>query len=76
MRIGIHVAEANRSGLDYRGAGVNQAARIGGLAGGEEILVSAATLAGAKRSFAESGRRTVELKGISTPVEVASIAWR
>jgi class 3 adenylate cyclase len=76
VRIGIHQAEANRIGLDYAGTGVNQASRIGGAAQGGEILVSAVTLEAARHSFAESGRRTVELKGISAPVEVASIDWR
>jgi class 3 adenylate cyclase len=75
VRIGIHQAEANRIGLDYAGTGVNQASRIGGAAKGGEVLVSAATLQAARHSFAESGRRTVELKGISAPVEVASIDW-
>jgi class 3 adenylate cyclase len=76
VRIGIHLAEANRVGLDYAGSGVNQAARIGAAASGGEILVSAATLAGARRSYGEIGRRTLELKGISALVEVASVAWR
>jgi class 3 adenylate cyclase len=76
VRIGIHLAEASRVGLDYAGAGVNQAARIGGAANGDEILVSAGTLGEARHSYAEAGRRTVELKGISAPVEVVSIGWR
>ena len=76
VRIGIHQAEANRVGLDYAGTGVNQAARIGAAADGGEVLVSAATLTGARRSFGEAGRRTLELKGISTPVEVVSVQWR
>jgi class 3 adenylate cyclase len=76
VRIGIHRAEANRVGLDYTGAGVNQASRIGGAANGDEVLVSAATLGAARHSYSESGRRTVELKGISAPVEVVSIDWK
>jgi class 3 adenylate cyclase len=76
VRIGIHHAEANRVGLDYAGTGVNQAARIGHAADGGEVLVSASTLAGARRTYGERGRRTLELKGISAPVEVASIQWR
>jgi class 3 adenylate cyclase len=75
VRIGLHMAEANRIGLDYAGTGVNQAARIGDAARGGEILVSATTLAGARRRFEEVGRQTLELKGISEPVEVASIRW-
>ena len=76
IRIGIHWAEANRSGLDYLGAGVNQAARIGAVAGAAEILVSASTLDRTRRSFVELERRTASLKGLSAPVEVASISWR
>jgi class 3 adenylate cyclase len=76
VRIGIHQAEVNRVGLDYVGTGVNQASRIGAAADGDEILVSAITFAGARHSFTEAARRTVELKGLSAPVEVVSIAWR
>jgi len=66
----------NRVGLDYTGSGVNQASRVGAAADGDEILVSATTFAGARHSFAEAARRTVTLKGLATPVEVVSIAWR
>lgn len=52
------------------------AARIGGAASAAEILVSASTLAAARRPLSESGRRTLELKGISAPVEVVSVDWR
>lgn len=76
VRIGIHQAEVNRVGLDYTGSGVNQASRVGAAAEGNEILVSATTFAGARHAFVEGGRRTVELKGLSQPVEVISIAWR
>lgn len=75
VRIGIHGAEVNRVGLDYTGSGVNQAARVGAEADGGEILVSAATFAAARHTFAEAARRTVKLKGLSAPVEVVSIAW-
>lgn len=76
VRIGVHLAEATRSGLDYIGVGVNQAARIGAAAGGGEILASAATVAAAGRALPEADRRTLELKGLGQPVEVVSIAWR
>jgi class 3 adenylate cyclase len=76
VRIGIHQAQANRVGLDYAGIGVNQAARIGAAAEGGEILVSATSLATARSGVAESARRSVTLKGISEPVEVASVTWR
>ena len=76
VRIGIHQAEVSRVGLDYVGTGVNQASRVGAAAEGGEILVSATTFARVRHSFTETARRTVELKGLSAPVEVVSIAWR
>ena len=76
VRIGLHRAEASRSGLDYLGIGVNQAARIGAAAGGSEILASAETLATSRRSGLAAERRVLDLKGISEPVEVSAIDWR
>lgn len=76
IRIGVHTAEATRAGSDYVGTGVNQAARIAAAAAGSEILVSEAALADARRSFADAGRRTLELKGIAEPMPVVAIAWR
>ena len=76
VRIGIHRSEAQRSGLDYIGSGVNVAARIGAEAGGGEILASAVTLDAARRRYAELIRRSAELKGVSEPVEVVGIDWR
>jgi class 3 adenylate cyclase len=76
VRIGIHQAEANRVGLDYAGIGVNQASRIGDAAGQDEILASASTVEAARHGVREIGRRSVELKGISAPVEVVSLDWR
>lgn len=75
VRIGIHAAEATRSGTDYLGTGVSLAARIGAAANGSEILVSRATLDAANRSFPMSGERTLELKGIAAPTDVVSVAW-
>jgi class 3 adenylate cyclase len=76
VRIGVHLAEANRVGLDYHGTGVNLASRITDAAGGGEILVSASSLGAVRRSYAESGRREASLKGFSQPVEVVSVDWR
>ncbi|SDK91789.1 hypothetical protein SAMN05216282_11818 [Cryobacterium psychrotolerans] len=55
---------------------MNIAARIAAAASGSEILVSETSLAGSRRSFGETGRRTLELKGISVPTTVVSIDWR
>jgi class 3 adenylate cyclase len=76
VRIGLHTAEASQAGLDYLGMGVNYAARIGAAASEHEVLASAETLAAARRSFPDQHHRSLTLKGIPAPVEVASIAWR
>jgi class 3 adenylate cyclase len=76
VRIGVHRAEANRTGLDYIGGGVNLAARIGAAAAASEVLVSAATLQSSRRRDLPVDRRSVQLKGFSEPVDVASISWR
>ena len=68
VRIGLHVAEATRRGSDYSGKGIHEAARIGALGNGGEILASEQTLAGASGGFATSEARTVNLKGIAKPV--------
>jgi class 3 adenylate cyclase len=75
VRIGMHTADAHRRGLDYTGLGIHEAARIGGVAGADEIVVSAATLESAGKKY-PSEKRTVTLKDIAEPVEVASIDWR
>ena len=75
VRIGIHQAEATRQGHDYQGRGVHQAARIGGAADGDEILVSRETL-DAFDGFPTSAPRLIPLKGFSEPVAVVSVAWR
>ena len=75
VRIGVHAAEASRSGNDYVGTGVSLAARIGAAANGSEILVSRTTLDAAPRSFKVTEKRTLELKGIAAPTDVVSIGW-
>ncbi|HEV3399433.1 MAG TPA: adenylate/guanylate cyclase domain-containing protein, partial [Actinomycetes bacterium] len=62
-------------GLDYRGRGVNAAARVGALAAGEEILATAETAALAP-ALPVTGLRSVSLKGFADPVEVVSVQWR
>jgi class 3 adenylate cyclase len=53
---------------------VHEAARLGALAGGGEIVASVATIEVADVEY--SNPRAVELKGISEPVEVVSVDWR
>jgi class 3 adenylate cyclase len=74
VRIGIHAASASHEGLDYRGKGVNAAARVGALAEGDEILATAETAAlAATRPV--TGLRSVPLKGFADPVDVVSVQW-
>lgn len=73
VRIGLHSTDATRKGDDYAGMGVHTAARIGALANGGEVIASRAVIEAAGPRFPVSGFRTVELKGVSEPVEIASI---
>jgi class 3 adenylate cyclase len=74
VRIGLHTAEATVRGSDYSGKGVHVAARVGALAGGGEILATAAVLAEAEHT-ATSDRRTEQIRGVAEPVEIAAITW-
>ena len=76
VRIGIHETQATVKGLDYGGKGVHEAARIGALAEGGEILASKSTLVSGSCRFPMGESRSVTLKGISEPVEVCTITWR
>jgi class 3 adenylate cyclase len=75
VRIGVHAAEATQGAGDYSGRGVHEAARIGGLADGDEILASASTVADLRGLPCTEPRET-SLKGLDEPVTVVSIAWR
>jgi class 3 adenylate cyclase len=74
VRIGLHQADATRVGLDYRGKGVHEAARIAAEAQGGEVLASWHTAQPCK--FATSKPREVSLKGIAQPVQIVSISWK
>jgi class 3 adenylate cyclase len=74
VRIGLHAAEATERSGDYGGKGVHQAARVGALAGGGEILATEETAQSADVQRSEA--REVSLKGISEPVRVVSLDWR
>ena len=73
VRIGLHAADANVVGANYRGKGVHEASRIAGLAKGGEIVASVVTVGD---SFPSSGPRTEALKGFSEPIEVVTVDWR
>jgi class 3 adenylate cyclase len=74
VRVGLHQSDATQKGLDFGGKGVHTAARIGALAGGGEILASQEVIDAARTRFPVSDRRSVELKGVADPVEIASIS--
>jgi class 3 adenylate cyclase len=74
VRIGVHQAAATRVGLDYRGKGVHEAARIAAEAQGGEVLASWHTAQPC--NFTLSEPRGVSLKGIAKPVQVVSVSWR
>ena len=77
VRIGLHAGEATRDGRDYGGRGVHIAARVGGAASGQEILVTAEVLEQAGHTrFRASEPRALTLKGVREPVEVRAIDWR
>jgi class 3 adenylate cyclase len=74
VRIGLHTADATQHGDDFSGVGVHVAARIAALAEGGEILASAEALAEAG-DIAATDLREVEVRGVSTPVRLASVVW-
>jgi len=76
VRIGMHSAEATVIADDYAGLGVHEAARVGALAEGGEILATIETLDYATIPFEVSNEREVSLKGLAQPVRVGSIDWR
>ncbi len=76
VRIGIHTTEASEAEGSYRGRGVHEAARIGAIAEGGEILVSEETLTDAGLPCEASPPREVTLKGISQPVRVVTLRWQ
>ena len=76
VRIGLHCGDAARKGTSYEGIQVHQAARIGAVAEGEQILVSRSTYLDSQTQWKAAETETVTLKGIAEPVEVVSIDWR
>jgi class 3 adenylate cyclase len=75
VRVGIHAATATHEEQDYRGKGVNTAARVGALAAGDEILATEETALLAATRVPLSDPRPVTLKGLSEPVPVVTIHW-
>jgi class 3 adenylate cyclase len=76
VRIGLHAAEATEIADDYAGIGVHEAARVGALAEGGEILVTVSSIERDGFPFGIGDEREVSLKGIAQPVRVAPVDWR
>jgi class 3 adenylate cyclase len=76
VRIGVHAAEATERDGDFFGRGVHEAARVAGLAAGDEILASAAVLATVGDRFDVTEPRALAVKGLADPVAVATVTWR
>jgi class 3 adenylate cyclase len=77
VRIGLHTSEATVDGADYRGQGVHVAARVGGAADADEILISSAAFDAVDNvRFQVSDPRSIDLKGVPTPVEVRVVDWQ
>jgi class 3 adenylate cyclase len=74
VRIGVHASDATQVGKNFTGKGVHEAARIGQLAEGGEIVASAATAEGGR--FPVSEPRSVTVKGIADPIDVVTVDWR
>jgi len=74
VRIGVHASSAQQIGKSLAGKGVHEAARIASKANGGEILASVETAAGS--AYSTSSPRTLELKGISEPMDVVLIDWK
>jgi class 3 adenylate cyclase len=74
IRAGIHTGEIERIPGDLRGVAVHMAARVMGLAGPGEVLVSATTrdlLAGSELEFEDRGSH--ELKGLPGPRQLFAL---
>jgi class 3 adenylate cyclase len=75
VRIGLHAAEATVIADDYAGLGVHEAARVGAIAQGGEILATVSTVSAAGIPFSFGQEREVSLKGLAEPVRVVAIDW-
>ena len=74
VRIGVHASGATQVGRNFSGKGVHEASRIAGLAVGGEILASRETASGGR--FPASDPRTVDIRGMTEPMQVVSVDWR
>jgi len=76
LRIGLHCGDATKKGRDYEGKEVHTAARIGAIAGADEVVASSGMFQAAESGLQAAETKTVALNGIAEPVEVVTVAWR
>jgi class 3 adenylate cyclase len=76
VRIGLHADHAVQGDSGYGGRGVHQAARVGALAEGEQILATEETVEVADGRWPTTSAREVQVKGISGTVRVVEVNWR
>ncbi len=76
LRVGLRSGPARRVAGGYRGREVHVASRIADLAGAEEVIVSAASLAQSRSRRVTSEPRLVRLKGVPELVPVVTLDWR
>ena len=74
VRIGIHLGEVLQSSAGLVGHEVHVAARVASAGNGDEVLVSLETMDGVS-GFDFERKRAIEVKGISEPLMVGSLAW-
>jgi adenylate cyclase len=77
IRVGVHTGEAMVSGDDLFGRHVMMAARIAGVADGDEILVSAVVreIASSRGDLKFGEERVVTLKGLGEEQRVYPVLW-
>ncbi len=73
IRIGLHSSEALVTEAGYEGRGVHIAARIGSLAGADQIVVSSDVLDAAGTPPEHGELRQERLRGIANPVTIATL---
>lgn len=75
VRIGVHAGDATWRDGDYIGRVVHETARIVDAADAGEILASTAALAGCTHPRRTGNHRTLELRGLSHPAQIATVDW-
>jgi len=75
VRIGVHVGEVLQTRGALVGLEVHTASRVAGAAGGDQVLVSHATVELVGDKFAFGPAQETEVKGIGQPVVIHPLLW-